>query len=355
MTSYKVPRKTAKRGYLWAYHFRHAGKRYKEEGYQTKAESLGAEAKKRREVQARPIRTDQGISLLRLAELYLAECETTKGLAHNTVRQKHFVLSSFVEYLGMEYPAENIAREEVKGYLKVRARISGNCAANRDKKEIKALYNWAITDEEIFFIRNPCKGIPDFPEDDYQRYIPSKTDILKIKLIAQTDERDFLTCMYGLIGRRKEIKNIRWIDVNFQAGWVDLFTRKKGGGLKRMPKPMNEDVRDVLERRFKKRKPGSQAVFQFELKELDRMMPRLCSEANVPVFGFHALRHHAASSLLEEGYPIKVIQFLLGHERQSTTEGYLHIQSGDFHRVVRSLNDKCARMRTVNHDEQENG
>jgi integrase len=177
--------------------------------------------------------------------------------------------------------------------------------------------------------------------------MPPKADILKVKLVASGDERDFLECLYGLLGRRKEILCLKWQDVNFETGWVDLFTRKKGGGLKRMPKPMNDQVRKTLERRDKKKGKGVVNVFSFSIKELDLMMRRLCKEADVPPFGLHALRHHAASSLLDGGCSIKEIQFLLGHERASTTEGYLHVRAGNFHRIVNTLSDKTLRSVTL--------
>jgi len=346
MTTIKVERKKSRKGYVWAYVFRHGGKVIKKEGYQTQGEAAEAEGQRRSQLKGEPYRPPK-IFLGDLQDRYLIECGTVKGLAGNTLRQKGFVFKSFMDFLGADQPAEGIEKATVKEYLKVRAQLSGNCAANRDKKEIRALFNWA-DNENVLFCRNPCKGIPDFPEDDFQIYVPPKGDILKVKLVAAGDERDFLECLYGLLGRRREIQNLRWMDVNFETGWADLFTRKKGGGLKRMPKPMNEQVFKVLERRDKKKGKGEANVFSFSIKELDKMMPRLCMDADVPPFGFHALRHHAASSLLDDGCSIKEIQFLLGHERASTTEGYLHVRAGDFHRIVNTLQDKPLRSVTPN-------
>jgi len=351
MTTIKVSRKSSKKGYVWAYVFRNKGKAVKKEGFETQGMAAEAEGRRRSELRGEAYRPIQ-ISLGDLADRYLIECVTVKGLAGNTLRQKQFVIKSFIEFLNGDRDAVLIDRATVKEYLKVRAQLSGNCAANRDKKEIKALYNWG-NNEEIVFCRNPCKGIPDFPEDDFEAYNPPLADILKVKMAAAGDERDFLDCVHYLIGRRREIQFMKWRDVNFDTGWVDLFTRKKGGSLKRMPKPMNDSVRKVLERRRKKAGMGVDSqIFSFKTKALDKMMPRLCAMANVPPFGLHALRHHAASSLLDSGCSIKEIQFLLGHDRASTTESYLHIQAGNFHRIVNTL-DKP--LRSVTLDSVANG
>ncbi len=353
MSAYKVPRKKSKTGHVWAYSFRHAGKQYKKEGFPTKKRSMEAEALRRAELKALPYHPPT-ITLGDLVGQYLQECATIKGLAENTVNQKRFVFTSFLEFLAMDAertqetdPADTLTKTEVKGYLKARARISGNCAANRDKKEIKALYNWA-NDEDIIFYRNPCKGIKPFPEDEFQKYVPPKGDILKVKLQATGDEQDFIECIYDLLGRRREIRYLKWQDINFQTRWVDLFTRKKGGGLKCMPKPMTTNVMKILERRQKKVKGRPLYVFDFSLDQLNQMMKRLCKQAEVPPFGFHALRHHAATTLLENDVPIKQIQFLLGHEKVSTTETYLHVMSGDFHSTVELLQDKALRSATLN-------
>jgi site-specific recombinase XerD len=344
MTTIKIPRKTSRKGYVWAYVFRHHGKVVKKEGFQTQGEAAEAEGRKRSELRGESYQP-QRIFLGELQDRYLTECATVKGLAANTIRQKAFVFKSVMDFLGHDQPAELVTKPTVKEYLKVRAQLSGNCAANRDKKEIKALFNWANA-EDILFCRNPGKGIRDFPEDDYQAYNPPRQDILKVKMKAIGDELDFIECIHYLIARRREVQFLRWQDVNFETGWVDLFTRKKGSGLKRMPKPMNDPVRRVLERRHKK-SGKAQDVFRFTTKELDVMLPRLCAEAGVQPFGFHAIRHHAATSLLESGCSIKEIQFLLGHERASTTEGYLHIKAGDFHRIVNTLEDKPLRSVTL--------
>jgi len=51
---------------------------------------------------------------------------------------------------------------------------------------------------------------------------------------------------------------------------------------------------------------------------------KLCEQAEVKPFGFHAIRHLSASILDDAGYPITVVQTLLRHKSVSTTARYLH-------------------------------
>ena len=53
-------------------------------------------------------------------------------------------------------------------------------------------------------------------------------------------------------------------------------------------------------------------------------MKRLCANAGIPYFRFHALRHSGASLMDDQNVPIGSIQRILGHENRKTTEIYLH-------------------------------
>jgi len=55
-----------------------------------------------------------------------------------------------------------------------------------------------------------------------------------------------------------------------------------------------------------------------------RNMRSLCQKADVKYFRFHALHHAGASIMERRNVPIGFIQRILGHEKRTTTEIYLH-------------------------------
>jgi site-specific recombinase XerD len=62
-------------------------------------------------------------------------------------RQKHFVYKSFLTYIGGDRPVREVSTRQITDYLKNRVTNDGEKVANRDLKELKALYNWGINQE----------------------------------------------------------------------------------------------------------------------------------------------------------------------------------------------------------------
>ena len=77
-------------------------------------------------------------------------------------------------------------------------------------------------------------------------------------------------------------------------------------------------------------------------KTAAHVMKRLCAKAKVKPFGFHAIRHLAATILAQEGKSLFAIQHALRHEKQTTTDRYLH-SLGAFSEVSDALSALASR------------
>ena len=77
-------------------------------------------------------------------------------------------------------------------------------------------------------------------------------------------------------------------------------------------------------------------------KTAAHVMKRLCAKARVKPFGFHAIRHLAATILAQEGKSLFAIQHALRHEKQTTTDRYLH-SLGAFAEVSDALSALASR------------
>lgn len=307
----------------WTAKFVLKGRECRKKGFKTRAKARDWESSKREELTL-ALSMTPSISLQELGTMYLNDCQAR--LRKNTWRQKRFVYQSFISFLGDgSSAATSVTTRQISEFLNARAARDGNKAANRDLRDLKALYNWGI-DREIFDVRNPCKKIPKFPEEPYIPYVPPAEDIAAVRMAAGQDERDFIEVVYHALARRIEVVRLTWEDVNFEQRWIRLFTRKRRGGqLDPVYKPINKTLYNVLYSRWQRRNKTIPYVFKFNSLELRHMMSRLCKKAKVKPFGFHAIRHHVASVVNDSGKATtKQIQGLLGHKRQATTEIYLH-------------------------------
>ena len=210
-------------------------------------------------------------------------------------------------------------------------------AANKDRKNLVAAYNWGI--KYLGLARpNLIAEIEKFPEVRKPRYVPPVNDYWRVFNVAQGQDRTMLAVAPYTAARRGEIFRLRWDDVDFDKDTIRLSTRKRqGGSLEHDTLPMVPELREQLvcwadARKFK----DSQYVFVCENESAAHaeilgqpfttrrtFMPSLCKKAGVKPFGFHAIRHLTASILFHKGLSVAVIQAVLRHQSPTTTTRYL--------------------------------
>jgi integrase len=189
-----------------------------------------------------------------------------------------------------------------------------------------------------FIKADPTAGLGFFPVEKKIKYVPPSGDLDKVIAVADQNTQDYLWVIRETMARVGEINRLKWDDVNLEAGYVVLYTRKKAGGnLTPRKIPMTGKLREVLFRRFQDRdakkpwvfwrvyvdrKTGNKMARPFEYR--GEILGSLCEKAQVRYFTFHAIRHAGASIMDRNNAPIGAIQKILGHENRRTTEIYLH-------------------------------
>jgi integrase len=344
----------------WFYRFVLDSVIHKKEGFRTKGQAKGAEDKKRLELQSPNQHPSiEPYTLSRLVVDYLGTYSSDHH-QKNTYRQKKFVYKSFIQFIGEDQQAEAVAPQQIATYLKARkdannlynlkARTKeqesfilafdyliqrpgtdGAKCANRDLRDLKAMYHWGVRQTLVRY--NPCVTIEHYPENELPRYIPPVEDVNRVLLAAVDFELDLLTTIYHTAGRLAEILRLSWEDVNFEQRRVTLQTRKrKGGRFQSDFVPMSETLHSCLITRWQERDKSSPYVFPApsggictkDMPVIREMMRRLCDAAGVKPFGFHAIRHHVAMIIADSGKAtLRQIQRMLRHQRPTTTDTYL--------------------------------
>lgn len=71
---------------------------------------------------------------------------------------------------------------------------------------------------------------------------------------------------------------------------------------------------------------------------LRKIIKEIGKKAGVTWIHPHALRHFCATNLLRAGVNLKIVQEILGHEKLSTTEIYLHLTERDIVKAMQIAN-----------------
>ena len=322
------------KGKGWRYDFTLKGIRHTETWFKTKTEARTAEVSKRKELNNPPPepKTPTDMAFLDLVNRRLDYLKDHK--TENYFRDTLYMAKRWAGLWGTMYCGE-ISEEMINEFLRERKKVSA-CTANADIKALRALFNYGKKKKNITV--NPMDYIEFFPVEKRVKYIPSLKDIDSVISAAEPNDQDYLWVIRETMGRVGEVNRMKWDDVNLEARYVILYTRKKkGGNLTPRKIPMSDKLHEVLFRLDSKRDINKPWVFwhrywskksgnfvEGPYKDRKKLMQKLCEKADVRYFRYHPLRHSGASTMDNNNVPIGSIQRILGHENRTTTEIYLH-------------------------------
>ncbi|MBU4371246.1 MAG: site-specific integrase [Proteobacteria bacterium] len=250
----------------------------------------------------------------------LSFCSDDKGgMALSVTRQRFF------KSIDPLLTVDKIKPVQVLNYLRKQATERSGYAANKDRKNLLAAWNWGIKYLDLPS-PNPC-FTERFPETRQNRYIPPENDFWKVYEITEGQDRIMLLAYLHLAARRSELFRLRWEDVDFFNQRVRIGTRKRlGGSLEYDALPMTDELFNamILHRQSAK----SDWVFtapdgKEPYKVRQKHMRQICNRAGVKAFAYHAIRHLTASILAQADVPMVTIQRILRHKNLTTTERYI--------------------------------
>lgn len=315
-----------KDGKAWKYQFQYRGKLYGGGGFKTRGKAAEAREDRRKELKKLIRLIPSGMALSRAANLYLDYA--AKRFVPKTYDYKKYVLDSLYSHIG-ETALHAISAEQLTSYLQTRP---SNHNFNVHRKELSAFFEYSRKELKTL-PHNPITDIKRMPESKQPKFSPAAKHIQAILFTARPYEIPLLTLLVHTLARIDEILRLTWDDIEFDRKTIRLWTRKRmDGSLEFDDLPMTQTVSEVLRKLLHERKQDKWVFYHNRGKDRyyrrPKFMARVCRRAKIPVFGFHALRHGAASYLASQGVPIIVISKLLRHKSRLTTEIYLHAEEG---------------------------
>ena len=229
------------------------------------------------------------------------------------------------EFVPSSMPVDRLTVADCQKMLMAQVRTRSGNAANKDRKNLLAAWNWAI---KVLNIPkdNPFAAVDPFPVEQQGKYVPPIKDFWKVYEAARPKDQVFLLTMLHTAARRGELLKLEWEDLDLENGKIRLWTRKRTGGKEFDWLPLTKRLRRELEEHSQSKL--SEHVFCRDdgspYKWRQHLMKILCERAEVKHFTFHAIRHLTASILAQEGVDIPTIQAILRHKNPMTTTRYLH-------------------------------
>ncbi|ABW68537.1 tyrosine-type recombinase/integrase [Desulfosudis oleivorans] len=319
----------------WGYRaeFMHRGKRILAKGFFKYKDEARQWIKKEKEIAKNRQRysSPDNLSLWYLAQKYLADCKL--NYSQKTFDEKEFCLTRFYNAVG-DIDVTEIQPYTILDFINDRAIQQSNNAANKDRKNLKAFYSWLRDYYNILY--DPVAVVRKKSHTTKTRRIIPIQDILKIIEAAEGQDRVMIEAYWHTGARKSEIFRWKWAeDINFEERWVRLGTRKSRDRAMSYEKLwMNDDLYQQLSWQWDNRFPDSPYVF-CNLDERSehygkpyvsrqRFIKGLCKTAEVLTFNYHDLRHTVAKYLNDlQNVPLKKVQQVLRHQKQTTTEIYV--------------------------------
>lgn len=271
--------------------------------------------------------------LLDWGEKYLAFVEQSMG--KKTFVEKATVMRHFFQFCREKHISgiEDISKPLLIQWLSEIADERGPDRANRYRKNLLAAWHWGIDAIEGFPQEFPLlERIKPFRVDSNERYVPPEEDVIRVLQVASGQDLVMLLTFYYTGARRGEVFRLSWADVDLNERKIRFVDHKGGSGKKRVRwLPMHPVLVDALrwwrdarpckvENVFMRTDCDSGMGNPFTSRQ--KLMPVLCARAGVRPFGFHALRHKAASIAFTVG-GLNAAQQLMGHSRATTTDIYV--------------------------------
>mgnify|MGYP001478843318 CR=1 FL=1 len=306
----------------WKYDFLKNKVRHQESGFLTKQEARTAEVEARKNLK----QMNSGF-----IDLCVSRLKDLKGRRTDQYFKENETL---VKKLILRWRSKKkILREDVEEYLAELAVKSHNLA-NRDLRMIKALFSHG---EERDICTNPAVKIKLYPVSRKKKYIPPKKDVNKVLSLATPRQRNYLLAIINSLARVNEINKLKWSD-DFEDHIILRTRKSKNSDITERKIPKNETLKTVIDEMPK----VGEYIFCYKAtgkpyRYRSKLMNSLCVQAGVKKFTYHNLRHYGASKLAEAGVSITDIQYLLGHQRATTTDIYLQSISDSLKQAMKNL------------------
>lgn len=168
-------------------------------------------------------------------------------------------------------------------------------------------------------------------EKKLPKVIDSELILSKLNFIQNLKHKTILTLIYSVGLRVSEIVNLKIEDIDSKRMLIHI---KNAKGRKDRIVPLSQKVLELLRIYYKQYKPkeylfNGQNSDQYSIGSCQKIYKKYIDDRS----SIHCLRHSSATTLLENGTDVRIIQKILGHSNVKTTEIYTHVSKNILSKV----------------------
>lgn len=217
--------------------------------------------------------------------------------------------------------------EHFRNHLSKQTHLKSSSLAAK-VRAIKAVFKWFH--EEEYLPKNPTLKLKEPKQPNLMPKALTVDEVESLRDSCETLREHALVELFFATGcRLSEIRMLDKADIDFQRGAVTVF----GKGSKEREVYFGAKARIWLKRYLKSREDDDPALFVTKYKphrisgksiqdEFKAVARRCGLEDKVHP---HTMRHTLATTLINQGAPLMVVQSILGHEKPETTLRYSHL------------------------------
>lgn len=267
---------------------------------------------------------EEKITLGELSVKYLERCKLQP--CHSGKKIYFQTLFKF-KNLGENKPAAAVTRDDCRAFQNWRSSFVAPGTVNRELGTLRHCYNMAIRDMNLN-LSNPVSGLPFLSEEKSKRKRFMDTEE-KLKFFNDPrlpkDVNDI--CLFAIkTGMRQgEILNMKWADVNFSTGLINVPPQKS---VKERFLGIHPDAMDILiglSRRGEFVFSNDDGSRMSRHGHLRKRFEASCERLGIKNLHFHDLRHTFASDFVMAGGDLKTLAEYMGHSSIRMTERYAHL------------------------------
>jgi len=242
-----------------------------------------------------------------------------KNYSERSINLYTSYLKKFLEIIDVKDPYQ-IRTQQIIYFLETH-QYSSTSQQNQYIGTLKLFAKYILGKKDIHLtkIERPKseKKLPRVIDGDFIKERLNKIENLKHKAI--------LTLTYSVGLRVSEIVNLKIEDIDSKRMLIHI---KNAKGRKDRIVPLSPVVLNLLRDYFKQYRPkeylfNGQSINQYSIGSCQKIYKKYI-ENNGHI---HTLRHSCATTLLEKGADLRLIQKILGHSSVKTTEIYTHVSN----------------------------